>query len=51
METRVTDTCPRCGSDLQSVRRFTRWGRTILVLLCPDCQYTRHALGSSGLQQ
>ena len=51
METRVIDTCPRCGSALQSVRQFSRWGRTISVLLCPDCQYTRHTLGTVGLQQ
>jgi hypothetical protein len=51
METRVTDTCPRWGSDLQSVRQFTRWGRSIAVLPCPACQYTRHAVVAVGLQQ
>jgi ssDNA-binding Zn-finger/Zn-ribbon topoisomerase 1 len=37
------NTCPRCEGDLQTSREFTRWGRKISVLLCPDCQYTRRA--------
>jgi hypothetical protein len=51
MEVRVTDTCPRCGGNFQRVRQFTRWGRTISVLLCRDCQYTRHALVTIGVAQ
>ena len=34
--------CPRCGGELQLVRRFTRWGRAVLILMCRDCQYAKH---------
>lgn len=52
MDERLIDPCPRCGGDCQTVRQFTRWGRAISVLLCRDCQYTRHAIvASSGAQQ
>lgn len=31
--------CPRCGGEYQALRRFSRWGRVVLVLMCRDCQY------------
>ncbi|HEY7038790.1 MAG TPA: hypothetical protein VID28_08070 [Methylomirabilota bacterium] len=34
--------CPRCGGRFQTLRRFTRWGRTVLVLLCDSCGYTSY---------
>lgn len=35
--------CPRCGGELQSLRRSTRWGRSVVVLMCRDCQYLTQA--------
>jgi hypothetical protein len=34
--------CPRCGGRFQTLRRFSRWGRTVLVLLCDSCRYTSY---------
>ena len=51
MNERTMDPCPRCGGDCHTVRQFTRWGRSITVLACRDCQYTRHALITGGAQQ
>lgn len=39
--------CPRCGGQLQTLRRFTRWCRTVLVLLCRDCRHMEYQAGSS----
>jgi RNA polymerase subunit RPABC4/transcription elongation factor Spt4 len=35
--------CPRCGGEFQSLRRSTRWGRSVVVLMCRDCQYLTQA--------
>jgi len=35
--------CPRCGGEFQSLRRSTRWGRLVVVLMCRDCQYLTQA--------
>lgn len=51
MDERPIDPCPRCGGDCHTVRQFTRWGRSITVLACRDCAYTRHALVTAGAQQ
>lgn len=31
--------CPRCGGEYQTLRRSSRWGRIVVVLMCHDCQY------------
>jgi C4-type Zn-finger protein len=51
MEERAMDTCPRCGGEFQTLRRFTRWGRTVMVQSCQDCQYTRHDARPVGAPQ
>jgi len=43
----ATASCPRCGGPVHTLRRFTRWGRTVLVLLCRDCKYAEYRAGSS----
>jgi hypothetical protein len=39
--------CPRCGDRFETLRRFTRLGRTVVILLCRSCGYTAYE-GSSG---
>jgi predicted nucleic-acid-binding Zn-ribbon protein len=39
-------TCPRCGGAVHMLRRFTRLGRTVSVLVCRVCRYTEFAAGS-----
>lgn len=34
--------CPRCGDRFDTLRRFTRWGRTVVILLCRSCGYTAY---------
>jgi hypothetical protein len=34
--------CPRCGGRFEILRRITRWGHTVLVLLCRSCRYTAY---------
>jgi hypothetical protein len=36
-------TCLRCGGRVHTVRRFTRLGRTVSVLVCRVCRYTEFA--------
>jgi hypothetical protein len=48
-EEQAEETCPRCGGQFQTLRRFTRWGRTVLVLLCRDCRYTKYAPSSQAV--
>ena len=39
-------TCPRCGGAVHTLRRFTRLGRTVSVVVCRVCRYTEFAPGS-----
>jgi len=34
--------CPRCGDRFDALRRFTRWGRTVVILLCRSCGYAAY---------
>jgi hypothetical protein len=45
METEGPDAkaCPRCGDRFDTLRRFTRWGRRVVILLCRSCGYTAYA--------
>jgi len=36
--------CPRCHGELQTLTRFSRWGRIVRMLLCRDCHYTLYDL-------
>jgi hypothetical protein len=38
--------CQRCGSRVHTLRRFTRLGRTVAVLVCRVCRYTEFAVVS-----
>jgi ribosomal protein S27AE len=38
--------CPRCGGAIHTLRRFTRSGRTVSVLVCGVCRYTEFAAGN-----
>lgn len=40
--------CPRCGGEYQTLRRSSRWGRIVVVLMCRDCQYLTQQAGSPG---
>jgi|RhiMetdeSRZDD1v2_1073273.scaffolds.fasta_scaffold46065_4 predicted urease superfamily metal-dependent hydrolase len=39
-------TCPRCGGALQTLRRFTRSGGTVSVLVCQVCRYRAFVAGN-----
>ncbi|HEY7038820.1 MAG TPA: hypothetical protein VID28_08220 [Methylomirabilota bacterium] len=41
-ESQVVKACPRCGDQFETLRRFTRWGRTVMILLCRSCGYTAY---------
>jgi ssDNA-binding Zn-finger/Zn-ribbon topoisomerase 1 len=47
-EERGAATCPRCGGQFHALRRFTRAGRTVVVLLCRDCRYTKYEPSSQA---
>ena len=38
--------CPRCGGRFETLRRFTRWGRTVVILLCRSCGHTAYEASS-----
>jgi len=40
------ETCPRCGGAVQTLRRFTRSGHTVSVLVCQVCRYKVFASSS-----
>src|SRR5512144_3176754 len=42
-----TKTCPRCGGAVHTLRRFTRWGRPVAVVVGGVCRYTEFAAGSA----
>jgi len=44
-----TKTCPRCGGAVHTLRRFTRLGRTVSVVVCRVCRYTEFAAGSRSV--
>jgi len=41
-----TKTCPRCGGAVQTLRRFTRSGGIVSVLVCQVCRYRAFVAGS-----
>jgi hypothetical protein len=43
--------CPRCGERFQTLRRFTRWGRTVRILLCRACGYTAYEANSQAAER
>ena len=43
-----TKTCPRCGGAVQTLRRFTRSGGTVSVLVCQVCRYRAFVAASQA---
>jgi len=41
-----TKTCTRCGGAVRTLRRFTRSGSAVSVLVCQVCRYTVFVAGS-----